>query len=274
MPSFAIRAFLKQQQRAERHDRRQRAIVGAQLCAEVAAAVAALDVAADRRRELAQALGGLAELEAHLLAGELARLGRLGQADPRAHQQRLDARHRRVHDLGDLLVGEGVHLAQHERRALRLRKVADVVEQQAELLAAVGLLTGGLPGVGKVGVHRVHADRRRAPHVVERAVARDPVEPRPRVDLARVGHDRVECRREDLLEHVLGVLARAQHVPAESEQPLLVARDEGLERRLLAGAGECDQPLVAGQPQQGRRPAQGGQRLLLECVALHGVISP
>ena len=83
--------------------------------------------------ELDQALGDLAELQADLLAAELARLGGLGEGDPGAHQQRLDARHGRLHRVGDLLVGERVDLAQHQRRALRLGQMLDVVDQLAEL---------------------------------------------------------------------------------------------------------------------------------------------
>ena len=110
--------------------------------------------------------------------------------------------------------------------------------------------------VGEVDVHRVHADRGGAAQVVQRAVARDPVEPRAHVDLALVGEDRVEGGGEDLLQDVLGVLARAQHVPAEGEQARLVARAERLEGGVLAAAGERDQALVGLQAQQRRRAAQ------------------
>ena len=84
--------LLQQQDRAEREDRRERAVVRAQLRAEAAAAIALLDVAANRRRQRGDPLGDRAELEADLVAGQLARLGGLGEADPRADQQRLDAR--------------------------------------------------------------------------------------------------------------------------------------------------------------------------------------
>ena len=93
---------------------------------------------ADRARRLAQALGGLGELEPDLAAGELARLRRLGERHPRADEQRLDRRDRRVHRNGDLLVGERVHLAQKQRGALGLGKVLNVGDQRAEVLAASG----------------------------------------------------------------------------------------------------------------------------------------
>jgi hypothetical protein len=54
--------------------------------------------------------------------------------------------------------------------------------------------------------------------VVEAAVAGDPVEPRARVDRPLVGEHRRVRLDEDLLEHVLGVLGRAQHVAAERQQ--------------------------------------------------------
>ena len=91
--------------------------------------------------------------------------------------------------------------------------------------------------------------------MVERAVARDPVEPRPHVDLALVGEDRVEGGGEDLLQHVLGVLLGAEHVPAEGEQARLVAREERLEGGVLPAAGERDELLVGLQAQQ-----RGGPR--------------
>jgi hypothetical protein len=107
-----------------------------------------------------------------------------------------------------------------------------------------------------VHIHRVHADRRVAAQVVERAVARYAVEPRAHVDLALVGEDRVECGGEDLLQNVLGVLARVEHVPAEGQQAGLIARAERLEGCGLTAAGERDQLLVRLKAQQGRRASK------------------
>ena len=109
---------------------------------------------------------------------------------------------------------------------------------------------------GEVDVHRVHADGGGAAQVVERAVAGDAVEPGPDVDLALVGEDRVEGGGEDLLQDVLGVLARAEHVAAEGQQARLVARAQRLEGGVMAPAGEGDQPLVGLQAQQRGRAAQ------------------
>ena len=204
------------------------------------------------RGRAGDALGDGAELHADLVAGQQARLGGLGQRDPRAHEQRLHRRDGGLHRLGDLLVGQRVDLAQQQRRALRLGQVLDVGDQEPELLALVHLVGGGQAALGEVHVHRVHADRGRAAQVVERAVARDPVQPRPHVDLALVREDRVERGREDLLQHVLRVLLGGQHVAAEREQPRLVAAHERLEGVLVAASDERDQALVGLQPQQRR----------------------
>ena len=75
--------------------------------------------------------------------------------------------------------------------------------------------------------------------MVERAVARDAIEPRAHVDLALVGEDGVEGGGEDLLENVLGVLARGEHVAAEGEQARLVAAAERLEGGGLAFTGNA-----------------------------------
>ncbi len=128
--------------------------------------------------------------------------------------------------------------------------------QLAEALPAHDLVAGREPVLGEVHVHRVHADGGGAAQVVERAVARDPVQPRAHVDLALVGEHGVEGGGEHLLQDVLGVLARGEHVPAEGQQARLVARAERLEGGVLAAAGQRDQALVRLQAQQRRRAAQ------------------
>jgi hypothetical protein len=121
-------------------------------------------------------------------------------------------------------------------------------------------------GVGRRGaavalehVHRVLARGLRPAQMVQGAIARDPVQPGTRVDRPLVRADRVEGGREDLLEHVLGVLLRAEHVPAECEQPRLVALHQRLEGAVVPAAGERDQPLVGLQPEERGTPGQGGQ---------------
>jgi hypothetical protein len=245
--------LLEQQQRGHRQDGRERLVRLAQRLAERDAAVAGPQVAADRGARAPQALGDLAELVAHLVAAEQARLGRLGERDARAHEQRLDRRDRGLHRLGDLLVGERVDLAQQEGRALRLGQPLHVLHELAELLASVHLVRRRRPVLGEVDVHRVHADRLGAAEVVQRAVARDAVQPRPHVQRSFVADHRVERGGEDLLQDVLGVLARAQHVAAEREQARLVARHEGLVGRLVPASRQRDETLVGLDPQERRR---------------------
>jgi hypothetical protein len=179
-------------------------------------------------------------------------------SDTGAHEQRLHRRDGGLHRLGDLLVRQCVDLAQQQRGPLRLRELLHVGDQEAELLAAVDLVRGRLPVLGQVDVHRVHADRLRASQVVQRPVARDPVQPRPHVDRPVVGQHRVEGRREDLLQHVLRVLLRGQHVPAEREQPRLVARHQRLEGMVVPAPDHGDEALVRLQTQQGRATMHAG----------------
>jgi hypothetical protein len=114
--------------------------------------------------------------------------------------------------------------------------------------------------------HQVHRFLRvggRFAQVVEAAVAGDPVEPRPQVDLALVAEHRAVGVDEDLLQDVLGVLGRAEHLPAEAEKPALVAVDDGLECAGVAAAHHRDQASVPLQLEQ--RGAAG------EKTALTGV---
>ena len=166
-------------------------------------------MAADERaRAAAQALGDLAELDPDLVAGEQPGLGRLGQRHAGAHEQRLDARDGGLHRLGDLLVGERIHLPQQQRGALRLRQVLDVVDEQPELLAAVHLVSGrSRPCSERCTSIESTRDGLDAAQMVEAAVAGDPVQPRAHVDRTVVGEDRVVGGGEDLLQHVLRVLA-------------------------------------------------------------------
>ena len=108
--------------------------------------------------------------------------------------------------------------------------------------------------------------------MVEAAVARDPVEPGANVDAALVAEDRVEGGGEDLLQDVLGVLGRAEHVAAERVEARLVALHERFEGVRVAAARERDQALVALESEEGRAPRQHGQaRHMLECARFQGI---
>ncbi len=90
------------------------------------------------------------------------------------------------------------------------------------------------------------------------------------MDRALVGADRAERRGEDLLQHVLGVLLRAEHVAAEREQPRLVALNERLEGAVMAAANQSDESLVTLKPQKRRAARKSGKpRGLLKCGSLH-----
>ena len=137
---------------------------------------------------------------------------------------------------------------------------ADVGDEALEVVAALGL------------VDRV--EQRRARHledlggggagpaqVVDAAVVGDAVEPRAHVDLALVGAQRAVGAHEDVLQHVLGVLARVprEHLAHVGEQALAVAVVEHAERLVGAGAEQGDELLVGAQAQERgaeREPAE------------------
>ena len=250
-------------------------VVLLELLLEAAAAVAVAQMASRGRADLDQPLGGLAQLQTDLAAAELARLGRLGKRDAGAHEQRLHRRHRRLHRVRDLLVGERVDLAQQQGGALRLGQPLHVREELAEALSPQHPVARGQPVIGEVDVHRVDAHGTGAAQVVQRAVARNSIQPRAHVDRPLIGQDRVERGREHLLQDILGILTRAEHVAAERQQARLVARAQNLERGVLSAPGERDQTLVRLQAQQRRRAAQARERAgMCECRDLHRGSNP
>ena len=60
-------------------------------------------------------------------------------------------------------------------------------------------------------------------------------------------------RRERVLDGVLGLLGRADHVAAEREDPAVMAVVDGLERGLGAGTDQLDELVVGGEAQQPAR---------------------
>ena len=103
--------------------------------------------------------------------------------------------------------------------------------------------------------------RHRAAQVVDAAVVGDAVQPRAQVHLARVGAQRAVGAHEHVLQHVLGVLARAgaQHLAHVREQALAIAVVDGAERVVAAAAEQREQLLVRPQPQQRRPERESGQ---------------
>jgi hypothetical protein len=131
-----------------------------------------------------------------------------------------------------------------------------VVDQLAELLAILNPLRRGRAVLVRVHVHRVLPLGHGLAQVVEAAVAGDPVQPRPHVEVPLVSEDRVVSGDEDLLEDVLGVLSRGKHVLAEREQARVVALEQHLERALVPIAHHRDQAVVLLQAQQPRGPRE------------------
>ena len=113
--------LLEHQQRPDRQQHRQRLVVLLQRRLETFAAFAFARVAANRGGELGQAFGHFGKFDPRLFAGDLPRLRSFGEAAAGANQQRLDARHGRLHRFGDLVIRERVDLAQQQCRALLLR---------------------------------------------------------------------------------------------------------------------------------------------------------
>ena len=177
-------------------------------------------------------------------------LDRLDQADPRPHEQRFHRRHAGVQRLGELGVGHSVHLAHEQCRALLVGQPADVPDQTLELFALLGLeqrvvqrRARDLEDVGRSG----HG----AAEVVDAAVVRNAVQPRPQRDRPLVGAQRAVRPQEDVLEHVLGVAARAaEHLARVGEQPLAVPIVDRPERVVVAGPEQRDELVVGAQRQQ------------------------
>ena len=122
-----------------RRERGEAAAREAQLVAVLATADAVAHVAAREPAgaDAAAVRGG--QVGADLAAGGVARLERLGEADARADEQRLDGGDGDAERAGELRVGEALELAHEQRRALLLGQAAHVVDQAAEVLAALGL---------------------------------------------------------------------------------------------------------------------------------------
>ena len=183
----------------------------------------------------------------------VARLDGLDEPDPRAHEQRLHRLQRDAERLGELGVAQAVHLAHEQRRALLLGQPADVGDQAAQVVAALRVDRRVVQRPAR-GLEEVDRGRHGLAQMVDAAVVRDAVQPgaqrhRPVVDAQRgVG------AQEDVLQRVLGVLARAaEHLAGVDEQPLAVAVVDDAEGRVVAGAEEGDELLVGSQPQKRRR---------------------
>ena len=231
----------------------------AQRLAVLAAAGALAHVPAGAPGGLDAAVIGGHEVLADDGAVGRARLGGLDEAEPRAHQQRLDGRDRHVERGGEVGVGHAVDLAHQQRRALLVGQAPDVGHEAAQVLTARGVLERV---VQRRARHLEHVGRggHGAAQVVDAAVVGDAVEPGAHVDRPRVGPQRPERAHEDVLQHVLGVLARPrrEHLADVGEQPLAVAVVEDVERLVRAGPEQREQLVVRPQSQQWKRDREAG----------------
>ena len=72
-----------------------------------------------------------------------------------------------------------------------------------------------------------------------------------------------------MLDRVLGLLARAEHVTAEAEDGAAVAFEGDLEGQLVPAADLLHQPFVAGKRQQPLGAERAGRHARGECIT-HG----
>jgi hypothetical protein len=132
------------------------------------------------------------------------------------------------------------------RRALVLGQLLEVAQHVAQVLAALDLrrepLGCGL-GVLDADLLLAGAQDRQTP------VAGDGVEPRLELDGLVGGGEIAVGGGEGVLDRVLALLAGADHVAAEGEDPAVVTIVDGLEGRLVTATDQADELVVAREPQ-------------------------
>ena len=220
------------------------------LLAERAAARALAQVAVQRRAPQ-RAAAEVRELLADLLARRLTRRPARDQRGAGLEHERLHLLPRDVEHRGDLVVRDGAELGEHQRGPLVLGQRRDVAEQLADVLAPLRL---GRQVLGGRRVELVERQLAAGAQHREAAVARDRVEPRPELDLRSAAHEVAVGGHERVLDRVLRLVGRGQHVAAEREDAAVVAVIDRLEGRLAPAAHERDEPLVGGDAQQHGRP--------------------
>ena len=223
----------------------------AHLLAVIAAARAVPQVVAQpapAKRAAAQ----VRQLLAYLRARSLARVTALDQPAASAEHERLHARDLAAEHACHLGVRQARRLGEQQGGPLLLRELAQVAEQLAQLGPACDLLVEPLGGELHElrGLLATRAQHRQA------AVARDRVEPRLERQLAlTVALKVIEGRRKRVLDGVLGLLRRAEHVAAEARG----CRRRGARRRPRRQARSRGGSAVpAARPPQGRAAASTG----------------
>ena len=246
----------RQRADADGRERGERAAHAAQRGAVLRAAVARAHVLARAAGGLHTAVVGAQQVGLDLGAVGVAGLGGLDEPDAGAHQQRLDGGDGDVQRVRQVGVGHAVDLAHQQRRALLLGQVADVGDEPTQVVAALGLLDRVVQRLAR-DLEDLGRGRDRPAQMVDAAVVRDAVQPCAHVHLAVVVAQRAVRSHEHVLQHVLGVLARArgQHLAYVREQALPVAVMNDPERLVVARAERRDQLLVGAEAEQ--TPAEG-----------------
>jgi hypothetical protein len=199
------------------------------------------------------------------LTRRVARLAAGDQAAARAEDERLHVRHLTAQHARHLDVREAAGLGEQERLALLRRQLPDVAQDLAQLRAPLHLLRQ--PGGGELG--KLAELTPRAQHR-QAAVACDREEPRLEGDLALVaGLEVVPRGCEGVLNGVLRLVRRPEHVPAEAEDRGAVALERDLESELVAVPHLLDEPVVAAQRQQPLRAKRRGEPPGLDSSGAH-----
>ena len=186
------------------------------------------------------------DLLADLHTRDLLRGAALDQRGPRLEHERLHLQHVAPHDLGDLRVREVPELGEDERRALIPGQRGDVGEETSELVP----LEDGVRQAGRRDIHELAGLLVTRPQRGQAAVAGDGVQPRLELDRLVARDEIAVCGHEGLLDCVLGLDLRPEHVPAEREDAAVVAVVDGLERRFVATPDLSDETLIGERREQ------------------------
>ena len=221
-----------------------------------AAGVAAADVAQDVLARAHAALVRIEQRGADVLVIGIACGARLDEVLARPRREHLRGRDADAELIGDLLGALAVELAGEQRGALADGQVGEVVDQPAQAFLAPQHGLGVLAVVARGG--RLVAERlvapARAPHLVDRPVACEAVQPRAQVGRDVAGEQDGVRTDEHVLHDVLRVvLGAAQERPRVADQRLAVARVEDREGFAVAGGDAAAEVgiIVSGSVEEG-----------------------
>ncbi len=184
---------------------------------------------------------GCGEFLLDLLAAGAARVAAFDQPGSRPEDEPLHLGHLTAERLSHVGVGKAAQFREDERGALVLRKLLEICHELAQVGAPLHLIVEPF-GAWAQGLFRLLAAR---PEHRQAAVAGDRVEPRPEPDLAVVAQKVPMCGCESVLNGVLALVARPEHVSAEREDARHVALVNDLECRLVPAAELLDQLVIA-----------------------------